>query len=441
MLGKDIPGPRGLPFVGSLFSLARDPVAFYGGLPRQWGDVCSFWLGSERTVIVAHPDGIQQVLVDLRDVMHKNSVTAGLGRVLGRGLLTSEDPLWGRQRKLAAPSFQPRQLGVYGQAMLAAARRGLSRVVDGPRDIHADMVDVTREIVLETLFGAADAEGERVARLVEDFQGLFERELRSPLRLLPRSFPSPVTVRMARIRAALAEVIDRVVAERQGKPPGDDLLSRLMAARDEDGAPMSPEQLRDEAITVFLAGHETTALALTFALWLLASHPGAQAELRAEIEAVTGGAPLAPEHRKDLRLVEAVVQETMRLHPPAWVIGRAPTEDVVVQGFQIRKGDEVLVPIYALHRDPRFWKDPDAFRPDRWTTGEADAVPRFAYFPFGGGPRVCVGNHFAMMEAVLVLAEWIRALEVSPVPGARLELMPSVTLRPRAGVTVATTRR
>ncbi|MEQ1503451.1 MAG: cytochrome P450 [Myxococcota bacterium] len=429
------PGPRGWPVVGSLVALARDPLAFFTAMPAQYGDVVHYTIGAESVWLVSHPDGIEQVLLELRDVMHKDALTHGLSRLLGNGLLTAEDPLWKRQRKLAAPSFQPRHLAGYAEVMVDAARTQLASISPGIRDVHADLTAATLEIVLRTLFGSDAGPGRSVGAEIDAFMHAFEQEVRSWRRMLPPWVPTAGRRRIRAARATIGDALGSIVAARRASGvDGDDLLGRLLAARDDDGAPMSDEQLADEAVTLFLAGHETTALTLSYAAWLVAHHPEVQAAVVAELDAVLAGAAPTLAHVPQLRWVDAVIQEALRLYPPAWVIGRTPTADVVVQGHPIPRGAQILMAPWVVHRDPRWWREPDRFRPERWLGDETRSLPRFAWFPFGGGPRVCIGNHFAKLEAVLVLATWLQRLALEPVDGATLDLMPAVTLRPRTGV-------
>ncbi|MEZ4238934.1 MAG: cytochrome P450 [Myxococcota bacterium] len=429
------PSPPELPLLGSLLPLARDPLGFVVDLARTHGDVVHYRVGPQRFWLVSDPAGIEEVLVGLRAVTHKDEVTHGLSRLLGQGLLTSEDPQWRQHRKLAAPSFQPRHLAGYAEAMVDAALE--DPLADGARDVHEDMTRVTMAIVLRTLFGADAADGARVGAALGSFMDAFEQEIRSFRRLLPPRVPTRGRRRIAAARAEIVAAVDPIVARRRALPePGDDLLGRLLAARDEDGAGMSDAQLRDEAVTLFLAGHETTALTLSYALWLLAAHPEVQDRLAEERATVLGERRAGAGDVGALAWHGAVIREAMRLYPPAWLIGRTPTVDVTVQGHPVPAGGAILVSPWVTHRDPRFWRAPEAFRPERWLGDETRDLPRFAFFPFGGGPRVCIGNHFAQMEAVLVLATWLAQRRVAAVPGATIELMPAVTLRPRHGVRV-----
>lgn len=431
-------GPRGLPLLGSLPQFARDPVAFLERLQRDFGDVVAFRLGPFRYWLVASPSGIEEVLVTQAGKVVKDRTTRSLSRVLGEGLVTSENPLWKRQRKLAAPSFTPRQIASYADIMVDAAHGGVERALTrgvGHYDVHHDMTEVTLEIVLRTLFGSLDDETERAGRAIADFMHAFEKEIRSPRRLMPRWLPSRTRRRMEAARSTLDSIVNGIISVRRASGEDrDDLLGRLLAARDEDGRGMDDQQLRDEAITVFAAGHETTAVALTMALWLLARHPEVQDALVAELDLVLDGRRPTLEDVRELELLDAVVKETMRLYPPVWAVGRAAVERLRVDGHDIEPGDQILLPEWLVHRDPRLWIGPEAFRPRRWLNGETDELPRFAYFPYAGGPRVCIGSHYAHLEALLVLATWLQRLRVAPDPSSPLALMPAVTMRPRAGL-------
>ena len=261
-------------------------------------------------------------------------------------------------------------------------------------------------------------------------------------RLLPAFLLRESIERIDDARDELDEILYAIIRERRAQgSEGDDLLGRLLEATDEEGAQMTDQQLRDEVATLFLAGHETTALALSYALLFLARHPPARARLREEVDEVLGGRPATMADVPALRFTDAVIRESMRLYPPVYAIGREALEDCVIAGWVVPRGAQVLMPQWTVHRDPRWFSDPEAFLPERWLDGLADRLPRFAYFPFGGGARVCVGNHFATLEAILVLATLMQHLDVRADPGFRLTLSPSVTLRPRRGVQLDLRRR
>ncbi len=253
----------------------------------------------------------------------------------------------------------------------------------------------------------------------------------SPEALLKLSawVPTPRNLAMNRAVKQIDELLYRIITKRRASEPRDDLLGTLLAAQDDEGARMSDEQLRDEAITLSLAGHETTALALAHTLYLLSKHPDVERRLHAEIASVLGGRlPTAADVRA-LPYTECVLKETMRLYPPAWTTGREVAEEVEIGGYVIPKGAQILASQWVVHRDPRWFPNPEGFDPDRWAPDRARDLPRFAYFPFGGGPRVCIGNHFAMMEATLILAILVQRFRIELHPGQRLALRPTATLR------------
>jgi len=296
---------------------------------------------------------------------------------------------------------------------------------------------VTMAIVVESLFGAElSADTEQVGQAIAELMVAFERFLGLAARFQPPAWVPTRANRRLRIAAGQIDaLVLRVIEQRKRDgAQGDDLLSLLIQARDEDGGGMSDRQVRDEAVTLFLAGHETTALALSYALYLLARHPTRQAQLADEVARVLGGRPATFEDLPALSFTENVVLESMRLYPPAWAIARQAVEPVEIGGFQLPRGAEFVMSPFVVHRDPRWFPDPEAFDPDSWRDDFARQLPRFAYFPFGGGPRVCIGNRFAMMEAKLVLAGLIQRFRFETTSDAALALQPSVTLRPRDGV-------
>jgi len=419
--------------VGNLMALKGDPLGFLTGLAREHGDAATFRVGPQETLLLSDPALIEQVLVRHRAATVKDPVTAGLSELLGQGLLTAEGDTWRRNRRLIAPSFQPRHLAALGEAMVETTERHLEGVGDGRRDVQEDMMALTLDIAVRTLFGSTlEGDAARVGPLVEELMAGFSQRTHTWRRLVPEWVPTPGKRMVARNREALHAILLGIVQRRRAEGGGgDDLLGRLLAARDDAGRGMGDDQLRDEMLTLFLAGHETTALALSYALWLLAEHPDVQARARAEVQAVCGAARPAAADCRRLPYVDAIFQEAMRLYPPAWLIGRAAAEDIEVGDIAVPAGATILMSPWLVHRDPRWWSDPLEFRPARWLAPAER--PRFAYFPFGGGQRICVGNHFARMEGVLVLAAWLQALTLSPVEGFEMTLAPSVTLRPAAG--------
>ena len=436
------PGPKGAPLVGTLFAL-RDPIAFLTDLGCNYGDVSHTRIGRTHVYMLNHPDLIEQVLVGRYRDFVKDWGTQQLVPLVGRGLLTSEGEHWKRQRRLAAPPLSATHIAAYATTMVDCTEREVASWRDGKRDIHTDMMRLTLEIVGKTLLGVdTSRDATRISHIVEVAMAYFDKQFWTWHGALPTWIPTRERRAFAQAVRELDSIIYPIITRcRAQSGDADFLLARLVHARDEDGAAMSDENLRDEAVTMLLAGHETTALALSYAVHLLGKHPAAMERARAEVDAQLGTRTATLEDLRQLPFVDAVLRETLRLYPPAYSIGREPLCDLELGGHTIPKGVQLSMSPYIVQRDPRFYSQPDAFMPERWLAPEADALPRFAYFPFGGGPRVCIGNRFAMMEAVLVLATMLQHVELANEPGYTLKLAPSVTLRPAGAVPVTTRQR
>ena len=433
-----------LPLVGPLFDFARDPAGFVTKMARAHGDIAGMRILGTPTFLVSHPDHIQRVLVELHGDEMKDQITRGHIRILGQGLLTSEGQVWKRQRKLAAPSFSRADVSVYARAMAERAA-ALADEVRAPsvRDVHADMTAVTLDVVVRTLFARDIAHGD-IGETVGATLASYRKAFIGPQRMLPEWIPTHSRRVFRRGVKRIDDVLAGVIRDaRAHGQRGSDLLSRLLAATDTDGSGMSDQQLRDEIITLFLAGHETTAIALTSALYLLGlpNHRAITERARAEVDRVLGERAGGADDVPKLTLIDAIVRETMRLYPPAWIVGREPVREIEVGGVRMPAGAQVLISQWVVHRDARWFPAPEEFRPDRWLDGSTAELHRYAYFPFGGGPRVCIGNHFAMLEAVLILATLLQHLEVEAVPETRFELAPAVTLRPTGPVMMRVRRR
>jgi cytochrome P450 len=388
---------------------------------------------------IADPACVEEILVKKPELFQKDRTTHLLSRVVGQGLLVNEGEPWRRQRRLLQPAFHTKHLRSYADVMVAATARAAGAWRAGEvRDVHEDMMGVTLAIVAETLFGADVSSSARdVGLIIADLMEEFGRILGVAAMFQPPVWvPTKINRHFQRSRRKLDELILGIIAQRRTGDGGerDDLLSLLVGARDEDGGAMTDAQVRDEAVTLFLAGHETTALALSYALYLLATHPDRAARLTAEVDEVLGARLPAFGDLERLSFTEAVVLESMRLYPPAWVVARQALVPVEIGGYAFPKGAQFVMSPFIIHRDPRTFEEPEAFRPERWAGDLARRLPRFAYFPFGGGPRVCIGNRFAMMEAKLVLAVLAQRFRFEVVPETELTLLPSVTLRPRRGV-------
>jgi cytochrome P450 len=424
---------------GSMLKYTRLPTARFEAARRLSDRAVAFEVLGRAYITLFDLGAIEQVLVTQHAAFGKDRFTADLQRVLGQGLLTSEGDDWRRHRKLMAPSFQRGEISAYASVMVERARAFTAAQRRGAViDIHSAMMHLTLDILVRALFGTRVSRAAEVERLLE----ALTRDYRPPAiawrLVLPEWLPVPSRRRLRRVRGELDAILLDLLAERSaraaprvssGEP--QDLLGRLMAERDTQGS-LSEASLRDEAMTLFLAGHETTALSLTYALRLLALHPEELALLRAEISEVLGDRAASYSDLARLPRARAVIDETLRLYPPAWAIGRQPYEDTTVAGLVVPKGTQVIVCPWVLHRDARFFSEPGRFWPARWLS--APPPPRYSYLPFGAGPRVCIGSHFALAEAALVLVTLLQSARFELAPQPELRLMPSVTLRPRGPV-------
>ncbi len=439
------PGPRGVVAVArAARDFNADPPAVAAAAHERWGPAMGLRIGPDRLIFLHDPALIGEVLVEHADAFIKDKVTRGLSIVLGDGLLTSEGERWRRSRKVIAPSLSRRHIEHYAAEMVAATRRHVDRVVDGEiREVHGDMTALTLDIVVRTLFGSDLPGGhERIGGLVDAVMHDFQEVAQSWRRYVPSWVPLAGRRRMRRISAELEAYIDALIRERrQSGADGDDLLSRLLAAQGADGSAIDDAQLRDELATLFVAGHETTANALTFALMLLAEHPEVTAELVAELDARLGERDAAAADVAALARVDAVFKEAMRLYPPAYMIGREAVREVEIGGWRVDPGTTVLISPWALHHDRRYFPDPEAFRPWRWLDPAIADLPRNAYMPFGGGPRICVGNHFALMEGVLCLATILQRLRFERLDRRPVRTQSAITLRVVGGLRMRALRR
>ena len=443
------PGPRralpGNPLFGFL-AFRRDALGFLTELAREYGDVVFFRMGPQRVYMLNHPDLIKDALVTHQDSFMKGRALQRSKRLLGEGLLTSEGEYHRRQRRLAQPAFHRQRIEAYGEVMLDYAARASSQWRDGATfDLSREMMRLTLAIVAKTLFDAdVERDAEDVGRAFTEIMELFQM-LMLPYSEYLEKLPLPATRRFERARARLDAVIYRIIEERrtQGTDRGD-LLSMLIAAQDTegDGGRMSDEQLRDELMTLFLAGHETTANALTWTWYLLAQHPEIEQRLHAELDQVLQGRErFTVADYPRLRYTEMVVAEAMRLYPPAWVVGRIALKDFQAGEYVVPAGALVLISQYVVQRDPRFFPDPERFDPERWTTKAREARPTYSYFPFGAGARRCIGEAFAWMEAVLLVASIARTWRLRLAPDQSVEPQPRITLRPKHGIRMIAERR
>lgn len=418
-----------------LRALLRDPLSYVRRLAESREKVLWLRLPGGGFYVLQDLDVIDEVLVKRHRSFVKDSYTHRLREFLGNGLLTAEGPPWRRQRRLIQPAFHRKRIQGYADEMSGLAEAMVEGWGDSEvRDVHGDLMALTLEIVAKSLFGAdvtksTAAVGVAIDLVMQRHAGI----------MLPLWLPTPLNRRVTSSIDEVTTLIDGIIRERRrgavdAESERSDLLSLLLAARDEDGGRMDDRQLRDECITLFLAGHETTALTLSYALFLLAQRPDLQEALASEVDAVVGGRPAGFADVPALAGFERVIKESMRLYPPAWSIGRRAIEEVELGGYGLPEGGEVAIFIWALHRDPEHFPEPEAFRPERWTPELERTLPRHAYMPFGGGPRICIGSAFANIEAVLVLVAIVRRYRFRLAQPPRLRLKASITLRPRDGV-------
>ena len=434
------PGPKGRFLTGHLADLRRDVLALYTRCCMEFGDVSTVRFGMRRVWLLSRPELIERVLADRSFVKHY--ALRMNRRLLGDGLLSSEGDLWLRQRRLMQPAFLRERLADYGAVMVRYTDNMLGRWDDGAKlELHSEMRRLTMEITAKTLFGAdVEGQGPAVAEALREVMESFMSRLFSVFRF-SEYLPTPKNLRARRAVERLDAILYGLIAKSRAEGGRDSLLSILLHARDDqDGTGMTDKQLRDEAMTLFLAGHETTALALTYTLRLLALHPDIQSRLRDEAVSRAGGRELTADDYPGLPFARNVVLEGMRLFPPAYVIGRQASNPCELGGYAIPRGGTVLMPQWVMHRHPKYWDEPERFHPDRWQGGLLERIPKGVYFPFGGGPRVCIGNTFAMMEATLVLATICRRHRLEPVGDMPLSFRPRMTLAPAGPVEVVVRR-
>ena len=435
----ELDGPPGNSIVGHLAALGEDPLGFLMAGDRQYKDIIPLRLGLTPACLVTDPELITQVL-KRRESFIKSRGFRALHTLLGNGLLTNEGDSWFRQRRLAQPVFHRSRIQGYGQIMVDYAEQAIAEwKPEEVRDVHADMMRLTLNIVMKAIFNkdVSTTEAETVAQALDVAMSWFDSKRRQNF-LIWEWFPRPENLRYRSAINSMDDTIYGIIKERRerGEDPGD-LLSMLMAARDEDdGQGMSDRQLRDEIATLMLAGHETTANALSWTWMLLSQNPEAEGKLQKEIEAVLGDRWPTVEDLPDLAYANAVIKESMRLYPPVSLLGREAVEDVEVGGYLVPKGCVVMISQWVMHHKDVYFDQPDVFRPERWLGDLEKQLPRGVYFPFGDGPRICIGKGFALMEAVLILVAIARRYRLELAPDHKIMPQPSITLRPETGIRV-----
>jgi len=436
------PGPKGLPLLGSLFEARRNPLGFALDLTRKHGDLVHFRIGYYTGYLLNHPDYFDRVLHQNQDNYDKRNYNyRKLKPVLGEGLITAEGEHWRRHRRLIQPAFQRKQVAAFGSVAVRAAEEMLERwrfaARQGrPVDVDADMMRLALRVITESLFGDRMPSATEVVRraftvLNRDVAYRFRTVFVPPLWV-----PTPRNLAFKRARSELDRLVYDIIERRRKENGGrDDLLGTLLSAGGPDrDSGLSDREIRDEVMTLLLAGHETTANLLSWSCHLLSRHPDAAEKLGNEASAVFGGHTPAFEDLPALDFTNKVLQETLRLYPPVWIISRRAVDKDRIGGYSIPAGSTVTLCSYTLHRHPDFWDRPEEFRPERFSAEQAEGRHPFAFMPFGGGPRSCIGRHFAMMEAGLVLAMIMRRFRLRPVPEFTVEPEPLVTLRPKNGL-------
>lgn len=440
-----IPLPRAprLPLVGSLGHYALDPMRFLETVAGM-GPVVEMDFVRYRAWLINDPALVEQVFIRSAGVMQKDVFLRALKKLLGEGLLSSEGDFWKRQRRLIQPAFHRERIAGYGDVMVRCTAAMLDAWRDGQTfELHHAMMALTADIVTRALFGADAGDTHDLAACIDAVVTRFADPKFILVPALERA-PLPSNKRLREVSARLDGIVRGFITRRRemgADAPQDDLLAMLLAAQDDDGARMSDQQVRDEVLILFLAGHETTALALSWTFHLLAQHPEVERALAQELSEVLGEREPTVADLPHLKLTERVVLETLRLYPPAWSLGREATEPFTLEGRAYPQGAWFWVLPWTLHRDPRTFADPLTFNPARWEDGLAKKLPKGAYVPFGIGPRVCIGNQFAMMEATLLLATIARRFSLRACATPKVEPEPSITLRFKHGIRMTAVAR
>jgi cytochrome P450 len=439
------PGPKGKLITGMMREFNRDTLGFIERCHRDYGDVVRTRFLYLYAYFLYNPADIETMLTtDAKSYRKARSLRSPFfHRLVGNGLVTSEGDFWRRQRRLAQPAFHRQRISSYGDIMVEYTNRTIAAWNDGEhRDVARDMTRLTLEIVVKTLFNSdvsndADHVGAMLSQIVKPFASQATLKWIADNRL-----PTPGHRRYFNAVSEIDRVVFRIIGERRASGTDEgDLLSMLLQAQDEDGSQMSDAQLRDEVMTLFLAGHETTALALSWSWYLLANDPEAEKKFHTELDEVLGGRAPEVADLPALKYTEMIAKEAMRLYPPAYAVGREAIEETEIGGYRVPRNTQLFAFQWVTHRDPRYFERPDEFEPERWASESIQNLPKYAYFPFGGGPRQCIGNYFAMMEVVLLMATIGQRFKFSLDEGHAVEVLPVLSLRPKNGIKVVTRAR
>src|SRR5579864_5584679 len=429
------PGPKPHFLIGNIPLADRDPLSVFLQWAREFGDIFYYRAAWLHVYFLNHPDLIESVLIRNHQSLQKDRVLRNSRWFFGQGLLTSEGDFWLRQRRLSQPAFHRERVAAYARIMTGYTQQMLAEWKSGEvRDVHHEMMNLTLCIVVRALF---NVEAEQTGIISAALNALMRNAtgIRMLLPPLARYVPTPSMIEFRRAVQHLDQTVYRIIERRRAdNRDSGDLLSMLIQVQDEDGTRMSNQQLRDEVLTFLLAGHETTALALSWTWHLLAQHPEVEQKLHSELDRVLCGRAPAFSDLAALPYIDSVIKESMRLYPPAWSLARTVVSDIEVRGFRIPAGSNIVMSQWIMHHDPRYFPEPEKFVPERWLEERSRKLPRFAYFPFGGGPRQCIGAAFATMEANLLLATIAQRFRLTVVPGHPIVPVPSFTLRPKFGL-------
>jgi cytochrome P450 len=429
--------PPGLPVIGHVLDYAKDPPGYLLRLTKRYGDVVNLRFGNRGLTLVTRPALVAQVLREQAKKFKKPyKGFPALRALIGNGLLSSDGDFWLRQRRLAQPAFHREKIKAYGETMRDYTLRALPSL-NGALDMHHFWDTLTLEIVAKTLFNAeirGDSSG-RIGAALEAALNANKAQMAQPFPL-PLEIPLPGHKRLKKAIAELDAIVFEMVAKERAQPDGYSLLSMLVDAKDVDGSSMSDAQLRDEALTLLLAGYETTANALSWAVHLLVTHPNHLETATREARMVLSGDGCGLEDMPKLTFIKQVWMETLRLYPSAWSIGRTATEDVQLGEYALPHHQNIILSQYVTHRDPQYFPDPETFKPERWAGDLEKTLPDYAYFPFSAGPRVCIGNMFAEMEGLILLSTVLKHVDLTKGANYDSSAFASLTLRPKNGISV-----
>jgi len=433
---------------GSGYLLRNDTLKQINFFNEKYGDIYSLSLPFNKIIVASHPSYARHVLTDNNKNYTKSLAYKVVKMLLGNGILTSEGEFWRRQRRLIQPAFHKQKIASLASMMTQRIQQeadSLDAFAGGstPVDIMAVMTSLTLDIISRAIFSAGVTKGPMIAELLILLNQYLTDKINQPIRL-PASIPTPFNLRERRALETLDGIIYEIIdARRKDKTPKDDLLSMLLEARDEEtGESMSDKQLRDEVMTIFLAGNETSANAMAWTLYLLSQHPQEEQKMIDEIdEKLDGGLQPGYDTMQAFPYTRQVIEESMRLYPPAWVVGRRAIEDDELGDYRVPKGTNVLVPIFYLHRSPLYWQEPQRFMPERFAIDKKGAIDKYVYFPFGAGPRMCIGNNFAMLEMQLILVILYRRFRFRLQENFVVEARALLSLRPKNGVMMRVERR